>query len=75
MQISKISLAVGLVLITGGAYGCWHQFPSPAPPLYQEFSAIQTPLGAAYPGTRELMSAPSNDPALNNDRNGVELRP
>jgi hypothetical protein len=42
--------------------------------MYQS-SALQTPVGAAYPGTRELMNAPSNDPALNNDRNGVELRP
>jgi hypothetical protein len=63
------------MLIVGANYGCWHQFPSPAPPLYQQSSSIQTPVGAAYPGTRELMNAPSNDPALNNDRNGVELRP
>jgi hypothetical protein len=59
---------------TAAAYGCWRQFSSPAPPLYQT-SSIQSPIGAAYPGTRELMNAPSNDPALNNDRNGVELRP
>jgi len=63
-----------LMAIAGG-YGCWRQFPSPAPPLYQLSSSIQTPIGSAYPGTRELMDAPSNDPALNNDRNGVELRP
>ena len=62
-------------LLTAAGYGCWRQFPSPAPPLYQLSSSVQTPIGAAYPGTRELMDAPSNDPALNNDRNGVELRP
>jgi hypothetical protein len=55
--------------------GCWRQFSSSGPPLYGFSSALQTPLGAAYPGTRELMNAPSNDPALTNDRNGVELRP
>jgi hypothetical protein len=64
-----------LALLIAGACGCWHQFPSPAPPLYHQFSSVQTPIGSDYPGTRELMNAPSNDPALNNDRNGVELRP
>jgi hypothetical protein len=63
------------ILIAGAITGCWHQVSSPAPPFYQQSSSIQTPVGAAYPGTRELMNAPSNDPALNNDRNGVELRP
>jgi hypothetical protein len=72
MDLPKLLMLAALV---GGVSGCWHEFPSPAPPLYQQFSAIPTPIGAAYPGTRELMNAPSNDPALNNDRNGVELRP
>jgi hypothetical protein len=63
------------LLATGGEYGCWRQYPAPTPSLYQFYSSLQTPIGSAYPGTRELMDAPSNDPALNNDRNGVELRP
>jgi hypothetical protein len=75
MRISTFVLAASFAVVIGGEYGCWRQFPSPAPPLYQLSSSLQTPLGAAYPGTRELMNAPSNDPALNNDRNGVELRP
>jgi hypothetical protein len=72
---SIIVLAVSCLIATGGGYGCWHQAPSPAPPLYQRSAQPQTPVGAEYPGTRELMDAPSNDPFLNNDRNGVELRP
>jgi hypothetical protein len=68
-------LAIYCFVAMAGGYGCWRQFSSPAPSLYQVPSAVQTPVGAAYPGTRELMNAPSNDPALNNDRNGVELRP
>jgi hypothetical protein len=72
---SIIILAMSGLMATGGGYGCWHQFPAPTPQLYQGSAQPQTPLGAAYPGTRELMDAPSNDPALNNDRNGVELRP
>jgi hypothetical protein len=63
-----------LIALTAGS-GCWRQYPSTAPPLYQGSAEPQTPVGAAYPGTRELMNAPSNDPALNNDRNGVDLRP
>jgi hypothetical protein len=63
------------LLVLGSEYGCWREFPSPALPIYQLSMSPQTPLGSAYPGTRELMNAPSNDPALNNDRNGVELRP
>jgi hypothetical protein len=75
MRISTIVLAGSCFVAIGAGYGCWHQFPSPTPQLYQFSSSPQTPVGAAYPGTRELMDAPSNDPALNNDRNGVELRP
>jgi len=75
MWKSTIVLAVSCFVAIGGGYGCWRQFPLPAPPLYQRSSQPQTPVGAEYPGTRELMNAPSNDPALNNDRNGVELRP
>ena len=72
-----LTVVVGLTSFTmmSAAYGCWQQASSPTPPLYEFSSSPQTPLGAAYPGTRELMNAPSNDPALNNDRNGVELRP
>ena len=72
---SKTVRALLYVITLAGTYGCWRQFSSPAPPLYQLSTSIQAPIGAAYPGTRELMDAPSNDPALNNDRNGVELRP
>jgi hypothetical protein len=68
-------MAFCLMAMAGGLYGCWQQFPSPAPPLYELSSNPPKPIGSAYPGTRELMDAPSNDPALNNDRNGVELRP
>lgn len=68
---STIAVALCWLLISGGS-GCSRQFPSPAYPLPL---AMQAPIGSAYPGTRELMDAPSNDPALNNDRNGVELRP
>jgi hypothetical protein len=71
----KILLALFCCLTIGAGYGCWNQLSSPAPPLYQNSSSPQIPIGAAYPGTRELMDAPSNDPFLNNDRNGVELRP
>lgn len=75
MHISIFAFAVPLAIAIGGGYGCWRQFPTPTPQLYQRSAQPQTPLGAEYPGTRELMNAPSNDPALNNDRNGVELRP
>jgi hypothetical protein len=75
MSSATIVFAVSCFMALGGGYACSHQFLSPAPPLYQRSSQPQPPLGAAYPGTRELMNAPSNDPALNNDRNGVELRP
>jgi hypothetical protein len=70
-----IVLVLSSLLAVGGGYGCWRQYPASAPPLYQVYTALQTPIGSAYPGTRELMNAPSNDPALNNDRNGVDLRP
>jgi hypothetical protein len=73
MRLSSILLGACWALLCGGAYGCWHQFQGP--PIYQLSSSVQQPVGGAYPGTRELMDAPSNDPALNNDRNGVELRP
>jgi hypothetical protein len=71
---STIGIALfPLMIITGG---CSPQFRSSSPPpLYQLPLAQQVPIGSAYPGTRELMDAPSNDPALSNDRNGVELRP
>src|SRR6266851_4289552 len=58
MRISNLVWAASFALLSGGGYGCWHQFPSPAPPLYQLSSSLNTPLGAAYPGTRELMNAP-----------------
>jgi hypothetical protein len=72
---SMIILAGLCLMATAGLYGCWHQYPTTTPQLYVRSAQPQTPLGAAYPGTRELMDAPSNDPALNNDRNGVDLRP
>jgi hypothetical protein len=68
---SAITVALCWLLICGGS-GCSRQLSSPPYPLPL---AMQAPIGSAYPGTRELMDAPSNDPALNNDRNGVELRP
>jgi hypothetical protein len=72
---STIAVALFWLVLIAGGYGCSRQFPSPAPPLYELPLALQAPIGSAYPGTRELMDAPSNDPALNNDRNGVDLRP
>jgi hypothetical protein len=75
MKMCRSMVVVVVCCLMAWEYGCWRQFPSPAPPLYQLSSSPQTPISSAYPGTRELMSAPSNDPALNNDRNGVELRP
>lgn len=71
-QSTIAAVLFGLMMIAG-AYGCSRQFALPAP--YPLPLAMQVPVGSAYPGTRELMDAPSNDPALNNDRNGVELRP
>jgi hypothetical protein len=74
--IHKTTIVVLFCMVTiAGGYGCSRQFSSPAPPLYALPLAMQAPLGSAYPGTRELMDAPSNDPALNNDRNGIEVRP
>jgi hypothetical protein len=75
MYKSMIVLAGLCLMATAGVSGCWNQSQTPAPQLYVHSAQPQTPLGAAYPGTRELMDAPSNDPALNNDRNGVDLRP
>jgi hypothetical protein len=69
-----IGAALCWLLISGGS-GCSRQFPSSASLPYPLPLAMEAPIGSAYPGTRELMDAPSNDPALNNDRNGVELRP
>jgi hypothetical protein len=74
MRHAIVIVAACCLAVTGGSYGCWRQFPSPTPPLYQSSVSSQTPIGSAYPGTRELMDAPSNDPAINN-RNGVEQRP
>jgi hypothetical protein len=68
---SIIAAALSSLMVIVG--GCSRQFT--APPPYELPLALQTPIGSAYPGTREIMDAPSNDPALNNDRNGVELRP
>jgi hypothetical protein len=76
MRIRDLMLAIGLLLMSTGAYGCWHQFNSPQPPPYQQFTWIRPsvpPLDAKYPGNRTLMDAPSNDPALNPFRD--ELRP
>jgi hypothetical protein len=71
-SIFKVSL-FSLTMIAGG-YGCSRE-PSASQSPYALRLALEAPIGSAYPGTRELMDAPSNDPAVNNDRNGVELRP
>ena len=69
---SIVTIALfSLAMIAG--YGCSHQ--SVSEPPYPLPLALEAPIDSEYPGTRELMDAPSNDPALNNDRNGVELRP
>jgi hypothetical protein len=72
---STITVVLFSLTIIAGGYGCSRQFPSGSQPSYPLPLALEAPIGSAYPGTRELMDAPSNDPALNNDRNGVELRP
>jgi hypothetical protein len=71
--MKKLLLLIGLLLISLCAGGCWRQYTSSAPPLYQQFSSVRTPLDAKYPGTATLMNAPATDPALNNLRD--ELRP
>jgi hypothetical protein len=71
--IRRSVIAAALFSLIASAGGCSGQFS--APPPYLLPLAFQTPIGSEYPGTRELMDAPSNDPALNNDRNGVDLRP
>jgi len=71
---SIVTIALfSLTMIVG--YGCSRQFPSVSESPYPLPLALEAPIDSEYPGTRELMDAPSNDPALNNDRNGVELRP
>jgi hypothetical protein len=75
IRLSTAAVVVFWLMIIACSYGCSRQFAAPAWPPNQFPLALQAPIGSAYPGTRELMDAPSNDPALNNDRNGVELRP
>ena len=72
---SIITFVLFSLTIIASGYGCSRQFPSGSQSPYPLPLALEAPIGSAYPGTRELMDAPSNDPALNNDRNGVELRP
>ncbi len=72
IRCSSMICAISVLMIVAGS--CSRQIPRPAPP-YPLPLALEAPVGSAYPGTRELMNAPSNDPALNNDRNGVEFRP
>jgi hypothetical protein len=66
---SIVTIALFWLAMIGG-YGCSRQFPVSESP-YPLPLALEAPIDSAYPGTRELMDAPSNDPALNND----ELRP
>ena len=65
---SIVTIALfALAMIAG--YGCSRQSVSESP--YPLPLALGSPIDSQYPGTRELMDAPSNDPALNDD----ELRP
>jgi hypothetical protein len=70
----RLSMTAGAILVLLLIEQGCGQIPPPAPP-YPLPLVVEAPVGSAYPGTRELMDAPSNDPALNNDRNGVEVRP
>jgi hypothetical protein len=67
---STIAFALFWLTTIAGGYGCSRQF-SPSAPPYPLPLALQAPLGSTYPGVRELMDAPSNDPAINDD----EVRP
>ncbi|HKU28112.1 MAG TPA: hypothetical protein VJQ54_21770 [Candidatus Sulfotelmatobacter sp.] len=72
---SMFTISLFSLSMIAGGYGCSRQFSSTSQSPYPLPLALEAPIGSAYPGTRELMDAPSNDPTLNNDRNGVELRP
>jgi hypothetical protein len=72
---TRTSLMFGVIAATGLlASGCWRQQSSQNPAADQALFQSRS-IGSAYPGTRELMNAPSNDPALNENRNGNSIRP
>ena len=72
MKLSlKSTRTIGLFWLMTIAGGCSRQFPSSASPTYPLPMSLEAPIGSAYPGTRELMKAPPNDPALR----GVDLMP
>ncbi|HKV55998.1 MAG TPA: hypothetical protein VJN94_15305 [Candidatus Binataceae bacterium] len=71
MRFAKLISPVFVAAMGVGLCGCWQQYPTPAPSLYQQFSSMPAP--KEYPGVRELMNAPATDPALNNSRD--DLRP
>jgi hypothetical protein len=56
------------------ASGCWRQ-PVIPNMLQDQFVFENHALDAGYPGTRELMNAPSNDPALGEHTSGNLTRP
>jgi hypothetical protein len=70
-SLCVITIVSGFVLF---ASGCWQQ--QRAQNQVADLIWLQNvPLDTAYPGTRELMNAPSNDPALNPTLSGDLVRP
>lgn len=72
---TRTSLVISAIVATGLlTSGCWRQQSSQNPAADQALFQNRS-VGSAYPGTRELMNAPSNDPALSENRNGNSTRP
>ena len=53
---------------------CWNEQATPDY-VADQGTLQEVPLGSAYPGVRELMNAPLNDPALNLNLSGDLVRP
>jgi hypothetical protein len=56
------------------ASGCWRQ-PVVPNVLQDQYVWENHAINGEYPGTRELMNAPSNDPALGEQTSGNLTRP
>jgi hypothetical protein len=70
---TSVRLALGF-LFAAAATGCWRQ--PVVPSLIQDQVVFENrAIDSGYPGTRELMNAPSTDPALGEHSSGNLTRP
>jgi hypothetical protein len=72
---ARSNLLIGVAAAAGLLVsGCWRQ-QSLHNAAADQVLFQSLPVGSEYPGTRELMNAPSNDPALKESRSGNSTRP